>query len=79
MKKGYFALILHAHLPYIRHPQDPGVMEERWLFEAITECYLPMLRSFEQMVKEGVKFKVTLSLSPSLVSMLNDQIGRAHV
>ena len=74
MKKGYFALVLHAHLPYIRHPKDPGVMEERWLFEAITECYLPLLSSFEQMVKEGVKFKVTLSLSPSLVSMLNDQL-----
>jgi len=34
--KGYFALVLHAHLPFVRHPEDPTVMEERWLYEAIT-------------------------------------------
>ncbi len=74
MTQGYLALVLHAHLPYIRHPQDPGIMEERWLFEAITECYLPLLRSFERMVKDGVKFRITLSLSPPLIGMLNDQL-----
>ncbi len=74
MTEGYFALVLHAHLPYIRHPEDPGVMEERWLFEAITECYLPLIRSFERLVKDGVNFRITLSLSPPLISMLNDQL-----
>lgn len=74
MTQGYFALVLHAHLPYIRHPQDPGIMEERWFFEAVTECYLPLLRSFERMVKDGVKFKITLSLSPPLIGMLNDRL-----
>ncbi len=74
MPKGYFALVLHAHLPYIRHPKDPGIMEERWLFEAITECYVPLIRSFEKLVKEGTRFKITLSLSPPLVSMFNDQL-----
>jgi 1,4-alpha-glucan branching enzyme len=28
MPKGYFALVLHAHLPFVRHPEDPTVMEE---------------------------------------------------
>lgn len=74
MTEGYFALVLHAHLPYIRHPEDPGIMEERWLFEAITECYIPLIRSFEKMVKEGVDFRITLSLSPPLISMLNDRL-----
>jgi 1,4-alpha-glucan branching enzyme len=74
LTKGYFALVLHAHLPYIRHPEDPGIMEERWLFEAITECYLPIIRSFEKMVKDGVNFRITLSLSPPLISMLSDQL-----
>lgn len=74
MTEGYFALVLHAHLPYIRHPEDPGIMEERWLFEAITECYVPLIMAFEKMVKEGVNFKITLSLSPPLVTMLNDQL-----
>lgn len=74
MTEGYFALVLHAHLPYIRHPEDPGIMEERWLFEAITECYIPLIRSFERMVKDGVDFRITLSLSPPLISMLNDRL-----
>ena len=47
MAQGYFALILHAHLPFVRHPEDPTVMEERWLYEAITGTYLPLLQVFE--------------------------------
>lgn len=74
MPDGYLAIVLHAHLPYIRHPEDPGIMEERWLFEAITECYVPLIMIFEKLVKESVDFKVTLSLSPPLVSMLNDNL-----
>ena len=49
-------------------------MEERWLFEAITECYVPLLRCFEKLVKDGVNFSLTFSLSPPLISMLNDQL-----
>src|SRR5512136_860364 len=40
MARGYFALVLHAHLPFVRHPEDPTVMEEQWLYEAITGTYL---------------------------------------
>lgn len=67
-------MVLHAHLPYIRHPEDPGIMEERWLFEAITECYLPLVQAFEKLVKDGVHFSITLSLSPPLIAMLNDHL-----
>lgn len=74
MPEGYLAMVLHAHLPYIRHPEDPGVMEERWLFEAITECYVPLIRVFEKLVKDGVNFRITISLSPPLVAMLNDKL-----
>ena len=38
---GYLALVLHAHLPYVRHPEHPQFLEEDWLYEAITETYLP--------------------------------------
>ncbi|HCX78757.1 MAG TPA: DUF1957 domain-containing protein, partial [Firmicutes bacterium] len=74
MPEGYLAMVLHAHLPYTRHPEEQGIMEERWLFEAITECYVPLLRSFEKLVKDGVNFSLTFSLSPPLISMLNDQL-----
>ena len=41
MEHGFLSIILHAHLPYVRHPEHESFFEENWLFEAITECYLP--------------------------------------
>ena len=40
---GYLALVLHAHLPYVRHPEYEEFLEEDWLYEAIMETYLPLL------------------------------------
>jgi hypothetical protein len=31
MRKGYLALVLHAHLPFVRHPEYPEFLEEDWL------------------------------------------------
>ena len=47
--KGYFCPVLHAHLPFVRHPEYSDMMEERWLYEAITETYLPLLDVFERL------------------------------
>src|SRR5687768_6062879 len=74
MPTGYFALVLHAHLPFVRHPEDPTVMEEAWLYEAITGTYLPLLQQFEGLVSDGVPFRATLSLSPPLITMLTDDL-----
>ena len=52
MPTGYFALVLHAHLPFVRHPEDPTVMEEQWLYEAITGTYLPLIQMFEGLPSE---------------------------
>jgi len=27
---GYLALVLHAHLPFVRHPEQDFVLEEEW-------------------------------------------------
>lgn len=72
MPKGYLILILHAHLPYVRHPEHKVALEEDWLFEAITETYLPLVHRFETLANENVKFKLTMSLSPTLIEMLED-------
>ncbi len=74
MAKGYFALVLHAHLPFVRHPEDPTVMEERWLYEAITGTYLPLLQVFEGLHADGIPFRLTFSLSAPLLSMLADDL-----
>lgn len=72
--QAYFALVLHAHLPFVRHPELPRFMEEDWLFEAITETYLPLLDTFEGLDRDGVDFRVTMSLTPPLISMLTDEL-----
>ena len=74
MANGYFSLVLHAHLPFVRHPEDPTVMEERWLQEAIVGTYLPLLQIFEGLASDGVAFRCTVSLSAPLITMLTDDL-----
>jgi 1,4-alpha-glucan branching enzyme len=76
MRKGFLALILHAHLPFVRHPEYSDFLEEDWFFEAITETYLPLWRVFEGFVRDGVPFRLTMSLTPTLCAMLNDTLLR---
>ncbi len=74
MPNGYFALVLHAHLPFVRHPEDPTVMEEQWLYEAITGTYLPLLQTFEGLIADHVPYRCTVSLSAPLITMLTDDL-----
>lgn len=76
MTLGYLALVLHAHLPYVRHPEHPRPLEERWLYEALTECYLPLLSVFDRLERDRVPFALTMSLTPPLASMLRDDLLR---
>ncbi len=72
MARGYLSLILHAHLPYVRHPEHEDFLEEHWLFEAITETYIPLIQVFEKLNEDEVPYRVAMSVSPSLVNMLAD-------
>ena len=74
MPTGYFALVLHAHLPFVRHPEDPTVMEEQWLYEGITGTYLPLVQLFEGLAADRVPYRVTVSLSAPLITMLTDDL-----
>lgn len=67
-------MVLHAHLPYVRHPDYDRWLEEDWLFEAIIETYLPLLRTFESLVAHGARFRLTLTMSPTLTAMLEDPL-----
>ena len=71
---GFIALVLHAHLPYVRHPEHARPLEERWLHEAIAECYLPLVDLLDRLSIEGVRVALTLSISPPLASMLRDEL-----
>ncbi|ACA59557.1 MULTISPECIES: glycoside hydrolase family 57 protein [Thermoanaerobacterales] len=72
MAKGYLALVLHAHLPFVRHPEHSYSLEEKWYHEAVTETYIPLIWGLERLLNDGVPFKLTVSLSPTLLSMFGD-------
>ena len=72
MEKGYLAIVLHAHLPFVRHPEYRDALEENWLFEAITDTYIPLLSVLERLLEDGIGFRLTLSMTPTLTSMLAD-------
>lgn len=72
MEKGYLCIVLHGHLPFVRHPEHEDFLEEKWLYEAITETYIPLLNVFERLMQDKVDFRITMGLSPSLLSMLLD-------
>ncbi|NVM20772.1 MAG: DUF1957 domain-containing protein [Desulfobacterales bacterium] len=72
MEKGYLAIVLHAHLPYVRHPEYVDSLEENWFYEAITDTYIPLLSILEEVLEDGVDFRLTLSITPTLASMLLD-------
>ena len=74
MSIGDLALVLHAHLPFIRHPEHRFHLEEHWLYEATTATYLPLLDVFRGLARDGVPYRMTMSMSPPLCTMLRDDL-----
>src|SRR5437868_15126451 len=76
MATGYLALLLHAHLPFVRHPEHEEFLEEDWFFEAITESYIPLLAMMEQLVHDQVPLQLSMTVTPTLCAMLRDELLR---
>lgn len=74
--KGFLSFVLHAHLPYVRHPEYEEFLEEDWLYEAITETYIPLLIMFENLTNDNIPWNITMTMSGTLVNMLNDDLLR---
>lgn len=74
MPLGYLCLVLHAHLPYVRHPEYDDFLEEDWLYEAITETYIPLLEVFDGLERDGADWRMTMSVTPTLAAMLSDPL-----
>ncbi|MBR2289272.1 MAG: DUF1957 domain-containing protein [Clostridia bacterium] len=72
--KGYVNFVLHAHLPYIHHPECDTYLEEEWLFEAISETYIPLLLNYQKLEEEGVNFRITMTMTPPLLNMLANEL-----
>src|SRR4029077_3510026 len=61
---------------FVRHPEHEDFVEEEWLFEAINETYVPLLEMMQRLANDGVPFKLTMSISPTLCAMLQDDLLR---
>ncbi|HLH54998.1 MAG TPA: 1,4-alpha-glucan branching protein domain-containing protein [Verrucomicrobiae bacterium] len=72
--QGYLSLILHAHLPFVRHPEHDRFLEETWLFEAMTETYIPLLQMLDGWANDGMFAPITITLTPTLCTMLSDSL-----
>ena len=71
--KGYVAIVLHAHLPFVKHPEYDEFLEEDWYFEAAVETYLPLLEMLNSLVQDHVPFALNLVITPSLAAMMEDE------
>jgi len=72
MASGELALVLHAHLPYVRS-SETGSLEEDWYFQALQECYLPLLAMLEEVAADpACQPRLTIGLSPTLLALLSD-------
>ncbi len=76
MPRPQLALVLHAHLPWVRHPEEPQFHEESWLFEALIECYLPLCEGMRDWTRRGWPWRLALSVSPTLAASLSDALLR---
>lgn len=74
--KTFLSVVLHAHLPFIRHPEHAYHLEEMWFYEAMHETYLPLLQALDRLEADGIEGRVTLSLSAPLIAMMADGLLR---
>ncbi len=68
---GAFTFVLHSHLPYARLAGRWPHGEE-WIHEAASETYIPLLNALYDLRDEGVKYKLTIGITPVLAEQLAD-------
>jgi 1,4-alpha-glucan branching enzyme len=74
---GFLTFTLHAHLPYVvNHGTWPHGLE--WLLEAAAETYLPLLRMFGSLERDGIALRCNLNLSPILLEQLAHPVFRTE-
>ena len=72
MTYGYFGLVLHGHIPYVKKSGKWPAGEE-WLFEAMLETYIPILNILRDLKEKNVKTALTINITPILAVQLADE------
>ena len=75
---GAFTFVLHSHLPYARLAGSWPHGEE-WIHEAAIETYIPLLDTLYDLKAEGVRFRITIGLTPILAEQLADEDVKNHL
>jgi len=76
--KGLLVIHLHAHLPFLKKRVVYGTsgvwqplgFPEEWFYEAVRETYIPLLLMMESLRREGVDFRLSMDISPTLSNMM---------
>jgi len=74
---GAFTFVLHSHLPYARLAGRWPHGEE-WIHEAASETYIPLLQTLYDLKEEGVRYKLTVGITPILAEQLADALVLDH-
>lgn len=69
--KGCFSIVLHTHMPYVRKNGAFPVGED-WLYQVMSETYIPLLGMLAQLEGEGQKRCLAITLTPVLCEQLAD-------
>ncbi|MBI2845670.1 MAG: DUF1957 domain-containing protein [Chloroflexi bacterium] len=72
MARGYFCLVLHSHIPYVRGAGAWPFGEET-LFQVMAGSYIPLLNAVYDLVEDGHSPLITIGLTPVLLEQLADR------
>ena len=72
--RNTISFVLNGNMPFVRHPELLNPSQELWLFESISETYIPLLEVFDRLDKEHIPFRMAISLSPTLCQMFSDEL-----
>ena len=70
--RGSIALVLDAHTPFVSSAgtESPASLEN--FFTEITQTYLPLLNCLDELARQEVRYRLTISFSPTLLQMIGD-------
>ena len=75
MQQGTFlSLVFNAHLPFVRPDKSDSMQEERYLFERLSDTYIPFLKMLDRLDADRIPFKMVVSFSPTLCHILKDEL-----
>ena len=77
MHEKNLVLVLTTNQDYIRHTgeeEQKFAAELNYFFNSISDTYLPLLRMFENLERDNVNFSLSLVISPSSCTLLEDPV-----